>query len=125
MEIEFIELFSKMYGVEVTKNYTIYYETEDGRRKCLFPDGVILNEYIILEFNGTLWHADKRKYAKGDIVHDGITAEEIWKRDAFKKQVYESQGFKLFVMWELDFQKNKIGSVRKLVDEVLKSIKRI
>ena len=93
-----------MYGVEVTKNYTIYYETEDGRRKCLFHDGVILNEYIILEFNGTLWYADKRKYAKGDIVHDGITAEEIW---------------------ELDFQKNKIGSVRKLVDEVLKSIKRI
>ena len=42
-----------------------------------------------------------------------------------KKEIYESKGFKLFVMWEIDFKKDKIGSVRKLVDEVLKSVKRI
>ena len=114
-----------MYGSKVTENYTMYYEDVEGRRRHLFPDGIILDDYIVLEFNGTLWHADKRIYSEDDIIHDGITAKDIWQRDALKKEIYESKGFKLFVMWEIDFKKDKIGSVRKLVDEVLKSVKRI
>ena len=59
-----------MYGSKVTENYTLYYEDVEGRRRHLFPDGIILDDYIVLEFNGTLWHADKRIYSEDDTAED-------------------------------------------------------
>jgi hypothetical protein len=62
----------------------------------------------ILEYNGTYWHCDPRKY-KSDYMHHriGKTAKEIWESDEVKQQHAILNGYKILVIWEDDYKKNK------------------
>jgi len=72
----------------------------------------------IIEYNGDFWHASPKKYKEYDIVklpNKTITAKEIWEKDLEKIKLAESQGYKVLVIWESDFKKNK----EKVIKECL------
>lgn len=104
-EKEFVNLVESL-GYNVSHNPFLF--NENGKKRHMFPDGVIENKKIIIEYNGSFWHADpKRGYKSTDVIHHGITAKEIWDRDLEKIKTYEKYGYKVFVLWSDEFLKNK------------------
>lgn len=104
-EVEFVDLI-KNAGFDVSHKAFLY--KENGRKRHLFPDGIIEDEKIILEYNGSFWHADKnRGYKPDDIIHHNKTANEIWETDAKKIKVYNDNGYQVYTVWSDDFIKNK------------------
>lgn len=88
-------------------------------KKIYYYDMYIGN--VIIEINGTYWHADPRKYNKDDIIGRGntkYTAKEIWERDKFKHFFAENNYYKIFYIWELDYNKDKT----KVINDIIKNI---
>jgi hypothetical protein len=73
---------------------------------------------VIIEVQGSYWHADKRIYKENDIVHDGKTAKEIWKFDEHKKYVAEQNNFKILYIFEYDYKQNKKQTIDRLINEI-------
>ena len=91
------------------KNYTIFsdFGIEKSHRKYK-ADFLIKELNLIIEFNGTYWHCDPRIYEKNYINQKkGLKAESIWKYDNDRKDFLESLGYKVLVLWELDYKSNK------------------
>ena len=110
-EKEFIDMVRSL-GYDVSRHALLY--EENGKKKHLFPDGIIEDKKIIIEYNGSFWHADpKRGYKSDEIVHHKTTAKEIWDRDFKKIKAYEKNGYKVFTVWSDDFLKNKKNSIEK------------
>jgi len=68
-----------------------------------------LPDYKIgIEFNGTYWHMDPRKYKSIDYNEIAKkTAQEIWDKDKYKEDLCKSLDIKLIVIWEQDWKSNK------------------
>lgn len=81
-------------------------------------DFLIEDKYIV-EVYGDFWHCNPEKYSH-DYFNRGKkkTAEEIWKRDAYRKQKFESMGFKFMSVWESDINNNS-KVVRKQIKKML------
>lgn len=111
-EKEFIKLLeNKGY---VVSNNTFRY-SKNGKNKYLFPDGIIESEKIVLEYNGSFWHADPKRYKENDIIHHNKCAKDIWEEDYKKRIIYEENGYKVFVIWSDDFLNDKEKCVEDLV----------
>lgn len=68
----------------------------------------------IIEFNGSYWHANPKKYSS-DWVNATMkmTAQQIWDRDEKKIQFAKSKGFDVLVIWDEDVKNNKQQEVEK------------
>lgn len=71
----------------------------------------------IIEYNGTYWHCDPRKY-KEDYQHTLVnkTAKEIWDKDKVKLNFAKNKGFDVLVIWESDFMVNKKEGMNKCLN---------
>jgi hypothetical protein len=88
-EKEFFNILKQYVNVK-QKHIIKYINEETKRKRHLFPDGYIEELNLIIEFNGSFWHADKRLYPNEDtIVHHNISAGEIRKGNINKKELYE------------------------------------
>lgn len=115
-EREFIKLIENL-GYTVSVDSFLF--TENGRKRHLFPDGIVESEKIIIEYNGSFWHADPRRgYKDTDIIHHGITAKEIWDRDSEKIRTYEKNGYRVFIVWSDEFIKDKNKCVKQFKEFV-------
>jgi G:T-mismatch repair DNA endonuclease (very short patch repair protein) len=84
------------------------------QRQALVPgiqyafDGCVDESKILLEVNGTFWHADPRRYKADDVLRfpDGQerTAEYLWERDFRKQQAATEAGYSLITFWEKDIR---------------------
>ena len=57
---------------------------------------------LVVEFFGDFWHANPLMYFPDAVMHDGLTAEDIWERD-FKRINLISKTMNprfLFIVWE-------------------------
>lgn len=61
---------------------------------------------ILIEINGTWWHADPRKYDKNSILYRGKSAQEIWDYDKNKIEAANKCGYIIFSIWENEIIKN-------------------
>lgn len=115
------EYLKMVEGLGYKVSYDSFLYQENGKKRHMFPDGIIESEKIIIEYNGSFWHADPRRgYKYDDIIHHNKTAQEIWNRDEEKKKTYEKNGYKMFVVWSDDFLKNKekcIEDLKKFINE--------
>lgn len=96
---EIVELL-KSIGLEPTIEFRIAF---DGGYRSY--DVKVGNRLI--EIQGDYWHANPAKYEASHIVEwsmGKLTAEQIWARDAFKKDLAEINGYDLFVVWEFDWK---------------------
>lgn len=80
-------------------------------------DMLYKNETVI-EYNGDFWHRNPRLY-KPDYMWKGYSSQYIWDREARRtKQILEA-GYRVFVIWELDWKGNKskvIEDLKKFLD---------
>lgn len=73
----------------IRKNKTVVYRY----------DFTVLSLKKIIEFNGSYWHANPKRYSH-DFMISGLTAQEIWDRDEDKRKLAEQQGFKILTVWD-------------------------
>lgn len=74
---------------------------------------------IVVEYYGDFWHANPNIYEAEDEVNlpgGSVLAEEIWTRDRKRRKCIEQKGYKMLVIWESDFKKDK-KKVEKLIRE--------
>ena len=74
-------------------------------------------ENKIIEFNGDFWHMNPDIYDKNSYNKvKNMSAEEIWKYDMEKIKCAESHGYKVLVIWESEYRKDKEGTIQKCID---------
>lgn len=57
----------------------------------------------IIEYNGDYWHANPKKFSKNTIVHDNLTANDLWKKDIIKRRIANNLGYMVLTVWESDY----------------------
>ena len=69
-----------------------------------FPDIINHDKRVIVEYYGDYHHANPTRYAPDDYIKlHRITAREIWKHDAERIDYITKQGWRVFVVWERDW----------------------
>jgi hypothetical protein len=92
---------------------------EDQRINMIYD--FFISPNLLVEVQGTYWHADPRVYQKTDMVN-GISVYEIWEKDKRKKMNAEVQNYKLITIWETDLLTNQ--HTKKLIAECLNNIQK-
>jgi G:T-mismatch repair DNA endonuclease (very short patch repair protein) len=81
--------------------------------KWFYPDVMIEDKYVV-EFYGTLWHADPYYYKPDDVIHHRFTATQIWTRDKEREKTLQEAGYNVIVVWQREF----VGNEQSVVDRV-------
>ncbi len=85
-------------------------------------DFYLPEQNLVLEYNGTYWHADPRKYEPSYYnTKKGKTAEEIWQYDAIRLDYARSMGYNTSVVWEEDFKRLSTKQKKDLINEIVES----
>lgn len=72
----------------------------------------------LIEVHGDYWHANPKNYNANDVVEwsmGTMTAEQIWARDEFKRELAVKSGYNLLVVWESDWKKCKSDTERSIM----------
>ena len=77
-------------------------------------DFIIHGKKILIEVNGTYWHADPRVYTLKNLNNMQLNKIE---RDKRKKEIAESYGFTLLYIWEIDINNNDFSSLNEVLNE--------
>lgn len=81
-----------------------------GRKQYDFK---ILDTRILIEAQGDFWHANPKFYKKDDILKmpsgKKYTAQEIWDKDEYKKELALRHNYNIIYIWESD--KNNAESI--------------
>lgn len=93
--------------------YYIEKETIQVNGRTFTPD-VLIGGRIVLEFNGDFWHGNPRKYSENSVIADGILAKEKWAKDKERVEFLEESGYQVYVVWEMDYRKNKQAVISKI-----------
>jgi len=123
--------FSKVSQVlfdEISKitNGNYKYATNGGEFKISKVNGGIwifdftdIENKKIIEFNGDVYHANPIKFNENDYPHPfrkTKTSKEIWQKDDEKIKSAEENGFKVLVIWDSEFKKNKKETINKCLN---------
>lgn len=85
-----------------------------GENKPYYYDFSYKNK--IIEYNGDYWHANPKIYESKYVFKDGIYASDIWERDKKKIDFAKSLGYDVFIVWDNDYKKDKIGVLEKCLE---------
>jgi hypothetical protein len=77
-------------------------------------DCVDLNSKKIIEFYGDYWHANPNRFIESDQIKKK-TAKHIWEHDASKINALKNAGYKVLIIWESDYNKDKQGTINKCI----------
>lgn len=90
-------------------------QTVKNNKTYKHVDIQIVSKNIIIEYNGDYWHCNPRKYCK-DYFHKkkNKLAKEIWKDDTSRINFINSLGYKVYVIWEMDYMADKIGILKQM-----------
>lgn len=107
-EQEISRVFRKM-GYKVNNEFLI-----NG-----LPFDIYIRELnLVIEYQGTRWHFDPGVYdAEHYDTFTNQTAQEKWDKDARKKELAESEGYNVHVIWQNDWAQlsNKRIYIEKLI----------
>jgi hypothetical protein len=107
----------------------------DGGKLFYLLDGLI-NEKLVVEFNGTLWHADPLEiYKRGDrrgqqkypddkfIKSMGVTAGETRQYDNERtKWLANHYGIEPVIIWQREWESNPKECIDRVIDRVSKIV---
>lgn len=101
----------------------IYYATHNGEFNsyCNETKTVFFYDYVdtfrkkCIEFNGDYWHCNPKIYNE-DYINPAGRASELWKKDDIKIKHIESCGYKVLVIWELDYMRDKTNIIQQCKD---------
>ena len=75
----------------------------------------LLSEHVILEVNGTYWHADPRFYPDGPVHVSQKRTVEIYTK---KMELLHSIGFQVIEIWEHDIKLNAHDAVISALNKI-------
>ena len=122
------ELFYSIINEYVNKNelIDIFFATKNSEfRLNRITGGIWIYDFVdikrkkIIEYNGDQYHANPSRYAPTDRPHPfrtGLTAEEIWKKDADKIKLANDNEFEVLVIWDSEYHKNKKETIKKCLN---------
>jgi G:T-mismatch repair DNA endonuclease (very short patch repair protein) len=89
------------------------------RGKCVsgfFPDGVIEDEKLIIEFYGDSFHCNPNKFSDSDQYCSWIkrTVQQQWDRDKKRIAVFPKYGYKVLIVWESDWNSNQNDQIQRI-----------
>lgn len=88
-----------------------------GRRSYVFD--ALLDDTILVECDGTFWHADRRVYQHDDMLSfpgGEISASAIWERDRVKSEYATTHGYTVYRVRELTWE----NDLKDVIDEIRK-----
>lgn len=69
---------------------------------------------LVIEFHGDFFHANPKFYSDDHIIKGSLTAKQKRSMDEVRKQIIESRGFKLMIIWENEYFQNKEETINKI-----------
>lgn len=79
-----------------------------------------------IEFNGDYYHMNPRLYSPdhpASFFKDGTkTASDVWEYDVHRKKIIENAGYKILIVWEYDYVKNKAETINKCIKFINENI---
>lgn len=114
-ETLFFDMLEKY--IKVKRKQCVSY-TKNNTTKWLLPDAVI-DDKIVIEYNGSYWHADPKVYKEDDVVNHNRLAKDIWKADETKRKIYEVCGYTVVYVWSKEFVKRKEEYVKEIYNKIL------
>jgi very-short-patch-repair endonuclease len=111
------ELYFKLNLID--KNFILNDEKIQFTIGTYHPDILYLSKKICIEFNGDYIHANPLFYNE-DSIHPTrkCLIKEIWERELKRTKFIESQGWKVIIVWEHDWELNKEKIVNDIIDHV-------
>jgi G:T-mismatch repair DNA endonuclease (very short patch repair protein) len=108
-EIELFNILLNKYNLDVESNV---------RKDRYLCDIVFEKNKIIVEYFGDYWHCNPALWEATD-YHSMIdkTAEERWKFDKEKVRRLEALGYKVIIVWESDYNRDKQSCIEKILEE--------
>lgn len=101
LEREFrAELKKILIGIKVIKT------TIRIGKRWFYPD-VKLRKRFLIEFYGDYWHANPKMFSSSDIIHHGLTAQQIWNVDIERKDFLEKNGYKVLTVYQTEWKEMK------------------
>jgi very-short-patch-repair endonuclease len=77
---------------------------------------------LVIEYYGTYWHCDPRKYDKEYYNQKkGKTAQQIWNYDEQREKAILENGYRVVVVWELDYKLLNLQQKKDLFYEAITS----
>lgn len=102
------------------REFSIYDKKSD---RVFMYDYVDTKLKIAVEFNGDYWHGNPAKYPKGTQIsfpnQKHKLVEDLWMQDQIKHQALEERGYKLFVVWECDYDNDPNRTIDSLYEDIL------
>lgn len=71
--------------------------------KYVFPDMVIEELKLVIEFYGDYWHANPDHYCSTDMVN-GKMAKDIWENDKARTQMIKDADYRVVEIWEEEWR---------------------
>lgn len=106
--------FFNELDIFLSQRYTTQYASKGGEKLFKFNGKNYYADYFIeelstaIEFNGDVWHANPNIYQAGDRcfpMNKNITAQDIWCKDREKINNLETNGIRVLVVWESEYNK--------------------
>jgi len=105
LETSIQEILNKM-GITYTTQFCL--KVDKMRR---FYDFLLVDIKLLIEVNGDYWHANPKLYKENDILNykkiGTRTAQDVWNKDKFKKELAEKKGYSVVYIWESEIHDNK------------------
>jgi G:T-mismatch repair DNA endonuclease (very short patch repair protein) len=74
---------------------------------------------VIIEVQGTMWHAKPDRYKATDLIMGKILVKDIWDKDKKKKLKAEKEGYTLIEIWEDEINSRTDDQLQSLIKERL------
>jgi G:T-mismatch repair DNA endonuclease (very short patch repair protein) len=75
---------------------------------------------LIIEYQGNYWHANPAHYPPGTLLpiqsKGKVRVEDIWERDAKKREAAILAGYKVAYVWEADYKVRGLSTIYELLN---------
>jgi hypothetical protein len=94
---------------------------DKASKKVYMYDYVDTLHRVVVEYNGDYWHGNPTKYPSGTEISfpkRKILVDDLWENDKIKNQSMIDRGFRVFVVWESDVDRNAKDILINLYKEI-------
>ena len=99
------------YFKELNKEFGKYCNNTKSYR---YFDFVVTNIKLCIEYNGDFWHANPKIYKCDEYpnpYNKKLSASDIWEHDRIKNNIMIESGYKVFVIWESEYNFNTVKGI--------------
>jgi G:T-mismatch repair DNA endonuclease (very short patch repair protein) len=109
----------------VAENWAIFLNASEKKmlgQQVIYPDILLYDDKIILEYQGDYWHAGPSLFPDPNAIHPasevGWTVQQCRDHDEIRLDVLRNRGYRCFIVWESEWQSNK-EEIKKFIMEKL------